>query len=251
MAVGFRDYYEALGVPREASDEDIRRAYRKLARENHPDVNKDPGAEDRFKEISEAYEVLRDPEKRERYDRLGANWRAGAGRLRRRRGFERLRGLRRTGRRSRDVRFDFGGGRLQRLLRGPVRPPRPGAAARRRLRRLLPPAAADQEATLELSLEEAARRRAAQALARRRPRLRGRRSRPASATASDPACRRGRPRARRRPRRATCCLRVRIKPAPALSRARAATSTSTCRWRRGRRRSARRSRCRRWTGPPR
>jgi curved DNA-binding protein len=77
MAVGYQDYYEALGVPRDASEEDIRRAYRKLARENHPDVNKDPAAEDRFKEVSEAYEVLRDPDKRERYDRLGSNWRNG------------------------------------------------------------------------------------------------------------------------------------------------------------------------------
>jgi curved DNA-binding protein len=77
MAVGYQDYYEALGVPRDAGEDEIRRAYRRLAREYHPDVNKDPGAEDRFKEISEAYEVLRDPEKRERYDRLGANWRSG------------------------------------------------------------------------------------------------------------------------------------------------------------------------------
>jgi curved DNA-binding protein len=77
MAVAFRDYYESLGVSRDASPEEIRRAYRALARKNHPDVNKEPGAEDRFKEISEAYEVLRDPDKRERYDRLGANWRAG------------------------------------------------------------------------------------------------------------------------------------------------------------------------------
>ncbi|MEA2470889.1 MAG: curved DNA-binding protein [Thermoleophilaceae bacterium] len=77
MAVTFQDYYEALEVPRDASADDIRRAYRRLARKYHPDLNKDPGAEDRFKQVSEAYEVLRDPDKRARYDRLGANWKAG------------------------------------------------------------------------------------------------------------------------------------------------------------------------------
>ena len=75
--VAFQDYYEALEVPRDASEDEVRQAYRRLARRYHLDVNKEPGAEDRFKQISEAYEVLRDPEKPERYDRLGANWRAG------------------------------------------------------------------------------------------------------------------------------------------------------------------------------
>lgn len=77
MAVKFKDYYEILGVPRTATQEEIQRAYRKLARKYHPDVNKEPGAEERFKEINEAYEVLKDPEKRKRYDQLGAHWKAG------------------------------------------------------------------------------------------------------------------------------------------------------------------------------
>ena len=77
MAVKYQDYYEILGVPRDATDEAISKAFRKLARKYHPDVNKDKGAEAKFKELSEAHEVLGDPEKRKRYDALGANWQAG------------------------------------------------------------------------------------------------------------------------------------------------------------------------------
>lgn len=68
-----RDYYEVLGVPRDASPDQVKRAYRQLAREHHPDVNDDPAAEERFKELGEAYAVLSDPERRQRYDVYGSD----------------------------------------------------------------------------------------------------------------------------------------------------------------------------------
>jgi DnaJ-class molecular chaperone len=78
MAVKFQDYYEVLGVSRTATEGDIKKAYRKLARKYHPDVNpENKTAEEKFKEVREAYDVLSDPEKRQRYDQLGANWKTG------------------------------------------------------------------------------------------------------------------------------------------------------------------------------
>lgn len=79
MGVAYKDYYKVLGVARTASDDEIRKAFRKLAREHHPDVAKNKKeAEEKFKEINEANEVLGDPEKRKRYDALGANWKQGS-----------------------------------------------------------------------------------------------------------------------------------------------------------------------------
>ena len=152
MPVASQDYYEALGVPRDASADDIRRAYRNLARRLHPDVNKEPGAEDRFKAISEAYEVLRDPDKRARYDSFGANWRAGpqppGGSAEN--GSDRGSGFR-------DVRVDFGSGGFgdifDDLLGG--RTGRTGRAGRGGFEGFSF-RGADQEAELELTLEEAA-----------------------------------------------------------------------------------------------
>ena len=154
MPVAYQDYYEALGVSRDASQDEIRQAYRRLARRYHPDVNKEPGAEDRFKEISEAYEVLRDPEKRERYDRLGANWRAGqdvsaAG------GFDERFD---PGNGFGGVSFDFGEGEFSDFFDGLFSRRRGGRAGRAAggfdsfsMR------GGDAEAVLELSLEEAAK----------------------------------------------------------------------------------------------
>jgi curved DNA-binding protein len=151
-----RDYYEALGVSRDATPDQIQQAFRTLARKYHPDVNKDPNAEDRFKEINEAYHVLTDPETRKRYDRFGEDFRrvpedweeqarAGAGVG----GFGGSRGAP-GGRRVRYSTGGFGGGagiNIEDLFGdmfsggggfGPV----PGA---------------DQEAQLELTVEEAYR----------------------------------------------------------------------------------------------
>jgi curved DNA-binding protein len=152
MPVAFHDYYETLGVPRDASSDDIRSAYRKLARQYHPDVNKDPEAEERFKEISEAYEVLRDPEKRERYDRLGPNWKAGQD-VSGASGFGGFAPDQGFG----DVRVEFGGGDFSDFFdglfggRGRGRRATAGGFDGFSMR------GSDQEVELELSLEEAAR----------------------------------------------------------------------------------------------
>jgi curved DNA-binding protein len=147
MAVKFKDYYEILGVPRTATQQEIQRAFRAKARKSHPDVNKAPDAEAKFKELNEAYEVLRDAQKRERYDKLGANWQAGQE-------FHPPPGWQ-------TVEFDFGGaddlggfsdffaslfggglGQRQHGARPRAHPPRRGQ---------------DQEAELPLTLEEVAR----------------------------------------------------------------------------------------------
>ena len=112
MPVQYKDYYQTLGVPRTASDAEIKKAFRKLAREFHPDVAKNKKqAEEKFKEINEAYEVLGDPAKRKKYDELGPDWRAGAD-FRPPPGWENFSGGRPfpgRGPRGQDYEFHFGG----------------------------------------------------------------------------------------------------------------------------------------------
>ena len=158
-----RDYYDVLGVSRDASPDELQQAFRRLARANHPDVNKDPGAEERFKEINEAYSALSDPELRKRYDRFGEDFRrvpedweqrvgagAGAGGFGGRAG----RGPRTTWTtEGTDVGGGFGGGGfegidIEDLLGGMF-------GGRGRGPRVARTAGADQEAELPLTLEEA------------------------------------------------------------------------------------------------
>src|SRR6266699_2598114 len=110
MPVRYKDYYAALGVSRNASDTEIKKAFRKLAREYHPDVAKNKKqAEEKFKEINEAYEVLGDPVKRKKYDELGADWASGA-EFRPPPGWESFGGpFAGRGARGEDFEFHFGG----------------------------------------------------------------------------------------------------------------------------------------------
>src|SRR5437763_9364998 len=141
MAVEYKDYYEVLGVPRDASQDDVRRAYRKLARRYHPDLNQESDAEERFKEVSEAYEVLSDPQKRERYDSLGSRWRSGEAA-----DFEDL--FAQQGFGGGDVRVEFGDGAFSEFFER-LFGDRAATASTGPLR------GRDHEAILELSLEEA------------------------------------------------------------------------------------------------
>jgi curved DNA-binding protein len=150
--VAYKNYYEVLGVARDASEDDIKRAYRKLARKYHPDVSREVGAEQRFKDLNEAHEVLKDQKKRELYDRYGESWKAVA---------EGQPAPGGSGQRE-QVREDFRaegfdpsqfadmGSVFEAFFGGPFRA-RPGGRAG------WTPPATDQEAVLELDLEESFR----------------------------------------------------------------------------------------------
>ena len=247
-----RDYYEVLGVSRDADAEELQQAFRRLARVNHPDVNRDPAAEERFKEINEAYSALSDPELRKRYDRFGDDYRrvpddweerVGAGGARPGRGgyggFGGG-GFGGGGRRytwsSDDIGGDVGGGfggvDIEDLLGGMFGGGRGGRGR--------PVAGADQEAELELTVEEAYRggRREITLNGPDGPRAYTVTSRPASPTASASGSRARAARgwaAGRRETSTSSCTSARTR----VTGSRARTSPSPCRWRPGRPRSAR------------
>ena len=167
------DFYSILGVSRDASGDEIQRAYRKLARQFHPDVNKDPGAEERFKQISEAYDVLSDPKTRERYDAFGEDFRrvppdmdpadyararAGAGAGRGRRSSQSREGGFGEGGFGDGVRFSTGGAEgidIEDLLGGMFGGGFGGGGRSRRGWGPIP--GSDQEVEIELTVEEAYR----------------------------------------------------------------------------------------------
>ena len=170
MAVKFQDYYEVLGTTRTTSQDDIQKAYRKLARKYHPDVNQSKDAEERFKKINEAYDVLKDPKKRRKYDQLGPDWQQGQ-EFRPPPGWKAFKGNNIFG-------FDFGGSGsrsfddgetsgfsdfFELLFGGGARPRgagpgsfRPGGSGPTAAQNgTFSPKARDQEAELSISLEEA------------------------------------------------------------------------------------------------
>lgn len=155
MAVKFQDYYSVLGVARDAATADIQRAYRKLARKHHPDVDKTEGATQRFAQIAEAYEVLKDPQKRKRYDSLGANWKEGQD-------FTPPPGFdfhfERRGPSGGDEEFEFGDlSGFSSFFEAFFGRERDGASGATGTRAARPRAGASYEAALEISLEDAYR----------------------------------------------------------------------------------------------
>jgi curved DNA-binding protein len=146
--VGYKDYFEVLEVTRDASAQDIQRAYRKLAKQYHPDVNKSPGAEDKFKEVQEAYDVLKDPDKKRLYEKYGPQWKA----------ISEGRAYAPPPGQSQEFKFDFGpfvGSNVNdlRSIFEQVFTATPGEGRRRR-----PPGRrSDQETTLELGVSSAYR----------------------------------------------------------------------------------------------